>query len=78
VVVPVSVAPVSLGFQVTAGQCEVSWPTDHIGWHLQTQSHPNGGGLTTNWTDVANSTLTNRVTIPMSHTNDVFFRLVYP
>jgi hypothetical protein len=40
-----------------------SWPSDHIGWELQTQVNPLDVGLSTNWTVVPGSTLTNQITV---------------
>ena len=40
-----------------------SWPTNHIGWELQTQANPLDVGLSNNWTVVPGSTATNSVTI---------------
>jgi hypothetical protein len=77
-VVPVSVGPVLIVFQAAASEFQVSWPTDHVGWRLQSQTDPPGTGITTNWVTVANSTLTNLMTIPTDPINNVFFRLVYP
>jgi hypothetical protein len=57
----------------------LAWPQDHTGWRLQTQTEPLTVGLTTNWTDVFGSTLTNQMVITNSlTTNCVFYRLVYP
>ena len=57
----------------------VSWPADHIGWHLQVQTNAPGAGLGTNWWTVPGSNLTNDFTIPIGRTNgSVFWRLVLP
>jgi hypothetical protein len=57
----------------------LSWPADHIGWHLEAQTNSLTSGLGTNWVTVANSATTNQVAIPLNLTNgSVFFRLVYP
>jgi lysophospholipase L1-like esterase len=78
VVVPASTNAVPLAFQAGAGQFQLSWPADHIGWQLQSQTDPPGSGIGTNWVDIPNSSLTNSLTIPMDPVNNVFFRLVYP
>jgi hypothetical protein len=52
----------------------LSWPAGHTGWRLQSQTN----GLTGTWVDVAGSTATNQVTVPINPANrSVFFRLVY-
>ncbi len=57
----------------------LSWPQDHTGWRLQSQTNSLANGLGTNWGDVPGSTETNQVSVPINPTNDsVFFRLLYP
>jgi hypothetical protein len=57
----------------------LSWPADHIGWHLQSQTNAPGQGLGTNWSDTDGSDLTNEITLPIDPTaGSVFFRLKYP
>jgi hypothetical protein len=61
------------------GQLQFSWPADHTGWQLQSQTNDLTSGLGTNWVNVASSTQTNQMTVPLNSTNDsVFFRLVRP
>ena len=61
------------------GNVTLSWPSDHIGWTLQTQTNSRSVGLTpaTNtWYDVSGSTATNLLVIPTSSANPtVFYRL---
>ena len=65
-------------YSVASGQLSLSWPTN-LGWILQAQSNGPIVGIGTNWVNVANSTSTNQVTIPVSTTNgSVFYRLVHP
>ena len=53
----------------------LSWPQDHIGWRLQTQTNLLSGS----WADVAGGNQTNLVVIPVTRTNaSVFYRLIYP
>lgn len=60
-------------------QRSASWPTDHIGWRLQTQTNTPATGLGDNWFDVPNSAATNSMTLPVDENNDsVFFRLSFP
>jgi len=57
----------------------LSWPADHIGWHLQTQTNPISVGLGSNWLDVPDSGTTNQMTFTVdSAAGCVFYRLVYP
>jgi autotransporter-associated beta strand protein len=75
----VSTNAVSLAVGTIANQLSLSWPSDHIGWRLQTQTNNLTTGLNTNWFDVANSTVTNQVALPINVSNgSVFFRLIYP
>jgi polygalacturonase len=74
-----SVAPVSLIVQPGAGQMQLSWPHDHLGWHLEVQTNTAGSGIGTNWTTWSGSFTTNQVFIPVVPANgSVFLRLAYP
>lgn len=74
-----SLTPLQLGWQLTGGQIQFSWPPDHFGWHLEMQVNPSGAGLGSNWTVLAGSQATNLFAVPISAGNgSVFFRLVYP
>jgi hypothetical protein len=54
----------------------LDWPTDHTGWQLQVQTNSPSQGLSTNWWDVADSTTTNQITLPINSTDgSVFSRL---
>ncbi len=76
---PVSTAPVPLNFTISGGQIQLSWPADHLGWTLETQTNAPGAGISTNWAPVANSGLTNQFSQPVDTTDgSVFFRLTYP
>ncbi len=66
-------------FSVTNNQLHLSWPADHTGWRLQTETNSLLTGISTNWVDVSGSTNVNQVTIPINLTNgSVFYRMVYP
>jgi len=79
VVSSVNTAPTNIVVTVTANQLQLSWPADHTGWRLESQTNSEGIGLGTNWSTIVSSALTNRVSIPISPFNSsVFFRLVYP
>ncbi|HKW30543.1 MAG TPA: hypothetical protein VJT54_14490, partial [Verrucomicrobiae bacterium] len=74
---PAAPAPPEITLTTLPGnQLQLEWPQDYIGWHLQMQNNAPGEGLGTNWTDVLNSTSTNRVTVTVDTANaSVFFRL---
>ncbi len=70
--------PTNIVWSVTNGNLYLSWPTDHTGWTLQAQTNSLSVGLSTNWVNVAASTSTNQVEVPMNLTNgSVFYRLLY-
>jgi hypothetical protein len=75
----VSTVPVNLVAQMTGGNLlTLAWPTDHSGWQLQVQTNSPGEGLSTNWRDVAGSTMTNLMTLPINTTDgSIFYRLSY-
>jgi cellulose 1,4-beta-cellobiosidase len=76
---PTSLAPVTVGVSNLAGSIYLSWPADHTGWQLQSQTNNLASGLGTNWVNVSSSTETNQVTVPLNATNAaVFFRLQRP
>lgn len=75
----VNLHPTNIVFSVTGGNLTLSWPSDHTGWQLQAQTNSLAVGLSTNWSNVPNSTNVNQVTIPINLTNGgVFYRLIYP
>ena len=62
-----------------AGQLQISWPTDHTGWQLQSQTNNLTSGLGTNWVNLPASMQTNQMTVPLNSANgSVFFRLMRP
>ena len=72
----VSLTPTNLVFQVTGDQLQLSWPGDHLGWTLQTNSV--GLTATNAWFPYPGSASLTNVTLPMdSATTNVFFRLIY-
>ncbi len=75
----VSLEPASVIAQLSGGEMMLSWPQDHTGWRLQMQTGSLTEGLGTNWIDVANSTETNQMFVPVdSAEGSVFYRLIYP
>ena len=79
VVPAVATNPTNLLAVVSGNSLTLSWPADHIGWKLQTQTNTTSVGLSTNWMDVAESIATNEMTFPLGpDAGSVFFRLAYP
>lgn len=76
---PSSTAPVNVSMSVSSGTLNLSWPADHTGWRLQTQTNTPTTGVSTNWFDVAGATTTNVIALPVdSSSGSVFYRLIYP
>ena len=67
---------------VTNGTLYLSWPADHIGWILQTQTNSRSVGLkaqTNQWFDVTGSSTITNTSITLDKTQPtVFFRLRSP
>lgn len=77
-VVTVNSNPTNIVFTAANNSLTLSWPLDHTGWTLQAQTNDVTTGLSTNWVDVAGSTTTNQVVIPVDPNNGtVFYRLYY-
>jgi hypothetical protein len=79
VVTGVALNSTNISFSVSNNTLKLSWPADHQGWILQTQTNNLSHGLATNWVDVAGSgsiTQTNINIIPSNPT--MFFRLRSP
>ncbi len=76
--VPAAINPTNIVATVISGSLKLSWPADHTGWTLQSQTNPLAQGLGTNWTDVPGSSVVNQVTNTFNSTNgSVFYRLIY-
>jgi autotransporter-associated beta strand protein len=79
VVSAVKPTPTNMVNVISGNSLSLSWPADHIGWRLQSQTNTLTVGLGTNWVDVTGANLTNQVTVPINPANgSVFFRMVYP
>ncbi len=79
--VAVSVAsnPTNITVSVSGGNLTLSWPADHLGWILQSQTNSLSVGLSTNWSDVAGSGSSTQSVITVNSTNPtMFFRLRHP
>jgi autotransporter-associated beta strand protein len=75
----VNTTPTNITYTFDGNQITLSWPADHIGWRLQAQTNSTSVGLTATWFDVAGSTTTNQVIMPVAPANGcVFYRMIYP
>jgi hypothetical protein len=75
----VSLAPTSITMEASNNTIALSWPTDHLGWHLQVQTNASGLGLGTNWVTLPGSDLVTGTNITIDPANGtLFYRLVYP
>jgi hypothetical protein len=67
-----------IAYSVTGSNLTFTWPASNTGWRLLAETN----GLTvgaSNWFTIANSSLTNLVTVPLNKANhSVFYKLVYP
>jgi hypothetical protein len=72
----VNSSPTNIVFSQFGNQLTFSWPADHIGWELQSNSI---GLLATNaWFTVPGSTATNQITVTTGTTQtNVFYRMFY-
>lgn len=77
-VAPINLNPTNIVFLVTNNLLHLSWPSDHTGWTLQAQTNSVSVGLSNNWVNMAGSTATNQLVVPVNLTNGcVFYRLIY-
>lgn len=77
----VNLDPTQLAATAASGELELSWPADHVGWRLLTQTNRLEQGLSLDlhdWGTVAGSLVTNHVSIPLENWPAGFYRLVYP
>ena len=78
VVNPVNTNPTQITVSWSLGQLLLSWPADHTGWTLQSQTDSRSAGIGANWANVPGSTATNQITITVNPANGcVFYRLIY-
>jgi hypothetical protein len=59
---------------------DFAWPTNYVGWRLETQTTALTNGLSTNWTTLFDSVYTNQLVLTNSvgGPGAVFYRLSYP
>jgi len=71
--------PTNITFSVNGGNLSLSWPSDHLGWFLQTQTNNLNTGLSASWFDIPGSDAITSTNIVVSTTTPtVFFRLRSP
>ncbi len=71
--------PTNITFSVTGHTLALSWPADHLGWILQSQTNSLNTGLSTNWFDVAGSASVTSTNINInSAVPTAFYRLRQP
>jgi len=58
---PTSSASVAIGVTNAPGQLQLSWPADHTGWQLQSQTNNLTSGLGTNWVNMLGSDQTTQM-----------------
>jgi hypothetical protein len=77
VILPPSLIPTNLSVEVSGNQLVLSWPADHVGWTLQSNSVSLAAANA--WFACPQSDETNRVILPIAPSqSNVFFRMVYP
>ncbi len=77
VTAPVNPNPTNITASVTGSTLHLSWPADHLGWTLLTNSA--GLTATTQWFPYPNSATVTSIDITIDPAkNNVFFRIVYP
>jgi fibronectin-binding autotransporter adhesin len=76
VVTGVATNPTNITVSISSGNLNLSWPADHLGWALQTNSV--GLAATNMWFAYPGSTSVTNVAIPISTAEtNVFYRLIY-
>ncbi len=75
----VNTNPTNIVAVVNGSNLELSWPADHTGWRLQSQTNSLATGLFTNWVTIPNTQSNNHYTNTANPANgSVFYRMVYP
>ena len=68
---------ISITFSASTATVTVSWPMDHLGWLLQSQT--NSFGIGADWVDVAGSGSVTSINFTIDQANpSVFYRLSHP
>jgi len=75
----VNTNPTNLTFTVTGHTLALSWPADHLGWHVQAQTNALNKGVGTNWVTIPGSDTVTSTSITIDPAQPaVFYRLTYP
>jgi autotransporter-associated beta strand protein len=75
----VSPVPTNITTTVSGNTLTLSWPADHLGWHLQLQTNSLAAGLGTNWVTLPGSDAVTSTNLTIDAANgSVFFRMVHP
>jgi hypothetical protein len=75
----ISLDPINLSSVSSGNALAFSWPSDHLGWHLQVQTNTLGSGPGTNWATLPGSGLVTGTNLTINPASSaVFYRLVYP
>ncbi|MEK7780450.1 MAG: BNR-4 repeat-containing protein [Verrucomicrobiota bacterium] len=76
---PASIVATNLNYNLSGNTLQLSWPSSHLGWRLETQTNSNATGISPVWFPVSGATATNQLFLPIDVQNgSVFYRLVYP
>lgn len=79
VVPPVNSTPTNIVATISGSTLTLTWPADHTGWRLQSQTNSLSSGLGTNWVDVPGTAAANTYNATLNPANAaVFYRMVYP
>jgi hypothetical protein len=75
----ISLTPTDIATALSGNMLALSWPADHLGWHLQIQTNATATGLGTNWVTLPGSDAVTSTNISIDPANGgAFYRLVYP
>ena len=77
----VNTTPTNILTSVSGNVLTLSWPTDHIGWRLQTQTNSIASGLNPSgtWFDVVGATSVSTLNFTINPAaGTVFYRMIYP
>jgi hypothetical protein len=75
----VATNPTNITFVISGNTLTLTWPADHLGWILQSQTNGSSVGLATNWVNIAGSGSSTQAVVNINPANPaVFFRLRSP
>jgi fibronectin-binding autotransporter adhesin len=71
--------PTNISYSFSSGTLTLTWPADHLGWILQSQTNSLNVGISNNWVDIPGSGSSTQAVIPVNPANPaVFYRLRMP